>query len=155
VRAIVALALVVVAAASAVSAGATIVPQRGMAGVALGMSPAAVRAKLGKPLRIVRGRNVFGPYTEFRYPFLLRVHFQGNDAVSSIATTGRKERTAAGVGVGSTQAHVRARVANVRCERLFNQRHCYVGSFRPGTRVTDFFIRNGRVTRVVIGFVLD
>jgi hypothetical protein len=146
---------VVFTAGTAASAGATIVPQRGMAGVQLGMTQATVRAKLGKPLRVIRGRNFFGPYTEFHYPFLLKVHFQGHNAVSSVATTGRKERTAAGIGAGSTEAQLRARVPNVKCEVLFRQRHCYVGSFRPGTRVTDFFIRNGRVTRVVVGFVLD
>jgi hypothetical protein len=147
--------VVAIVVGTAATASATIVPQRGMAGVQLGASQANVRATLGKPLRIVRGRNEFGPYTEFRYPFALRILFQGNGGVSSIETRGRKERTAAGVGVGSTESEVRQRVANVRCSTLFGLRHCYVGSFRPGRRVTDFMLRNGRVTRIVVGFVLD
>lgn len=34
-------------------------------------------------------------------------------------------------------------------------RHCYVGTWMPGKKVSDFAIRNGRVTRVSIGYVID
>jgi hypothetical protein len=132
-----------------------IVPQRGIAGVRLGMTKAHVRALRGTPLLVLHGRNDFGPYTEFRYPFLLRVLLQGNATVTGIDTTGRKYRTRAGVGVGSTERDVRRKLGGVRCVTEFGFRHCFVGLFRPGRRVTDFHVRRGRVTRVVIGFVLD
>ena len=109
---------------------------------------------LGKPLAVIRRRNEFGPFTEYRYPFLLRVFFQGNERATAVETRGRRERTARGVGVGSTGAQVRRLVRGVRCEGG-RDGHCFVGSFRPGRRVTDFFLRGGRVARIVVGVVID
>ena len=134
----------------AAPAGAVLVPQQGMAGIRLGMTQAKVRAKLGKPASVTHGSNDFGKYTELRYPGL-RVTFQGNATVSAIWTGARRERTARGIGVGSTVAAVRARVPGVRCERS----HCFVGKFLPGRRVTDFFLRKGKVSAITVGFVLD
>lgn len=148
-------ATAVAALALAGSIGATIVPQRGMAGVTLGITKASVRTVLGAPLRVVHGRNDFGGYTEFRYPHLVRVTFQGNATVTAISTTGVRERTANGAGVGSTQPQLRAKVAHLTCETAGSFRHCFVGRFDPGRRVTDFSISSGKVTRVVVGFVID
>jgi hypothetical protein len=136
-------------------AGATIVPQQGMAGVRVGMTRAQVEAALGTPLRVVRGTNDFGRYTELRYPFRVRVLLQGDVSVTAVWTTGRRERTASGVGVGSTEAEVRAGVRGVRCETVGGFRSCSLGSFRPGARVTDFQLRAGRVVRVTVGLVID
>lgn len=137
------------------SASALIVAQKGMAGVRLGMTQAKVESILGNPLAEIHGQNDFGPYTELRYPYRVKVFFQGNATVTSIETRGTHERTARDVGVGSTEAQVKAKVAGVRCETFFGFRSCYVGSFSPGTRVTDFHLRDGRVVRVVVGFVID
>lgn len=144
-------ALVLVAAAEA-----TIVPQQGMAGVRLGMTKAQVRSAAGAPIAIKHGRNDFGSFTEFRYPFRVTVFFQGDRTVTNVRTTGRTERTLEDVGVGSTEARVKARVPGVRCKTFFRDfRECYVGSYRPGTRVTAFHMRRGRVVRVDVGFVID
>jgi outer membrane protein assembly factor BamE (lipoprotein component of BamABCDE complex) len=151
-------ALAVVVAVSALvvtaSASAKIVPQQGIAGVRLGMSQAKVRAVLGRPASRKHGTNDFGAYTTFRYAGLA-ITFQGNAAVTSMSTTRRSEKTASGVGVGSTEAQVRARVSGVTCKTEFGSRHCYLGAFLVGHRVTDFFIKRGRVTRVNVGRVLD
>ena len=136
------------------AAGAAIVPQKGIAGVSLGMPQASVRATLGRPRRVQRGTNEFGRFTIFHYAGL-RVSFQGGAAVTSVDTTRRSERTARGVGVGSTEADVRRYVRGVRCRTEFGFRHCFVGAFLPGKRVTDFVIRRGRVARVTVGFVVD
>lgn len=136
--------------ALAAPAGAVLVVQQGMAGIRLGMTKAEVRAKLGPPVATKHGSNDFGTYTELRYSGL-RVTFQGNRTVTAISTSARRERTRRGIGVGSTKAAVRARVAGIRCERG----HCFVGKFLPGHRVTDFFLRNGRVSSITVGFVID
>ena len=151
-----ALAVLALTSVSCVStASAAIVPQRGIAGVTLGMSKAIVRAKLGAPDRVERGRNEFGNFERFRYAGLT-IFFQGRTAVSAIDTTRRLERTRRGVGVGSPERDVRRLVEGVRCRTEAGRfRHCFVGAFLPGRRVTDFVIRRGRVVRVTVGFVLD
>jgi opacity protein-like surface antigen len=136
------------------AAPAVVQPQRSISGVALGMTQAQVRAALGTP-RVSRGSNDFGPFTVFRYAGGLTVRFQGNARVSSVETTGLGDRTVRGVGVGSTEAIVRARVAGVRCVTESGFRHCHLGQFLAGRRVTDFAIANGRVTRILVGVVID
>ena len=70
------------------------------------------------------------------------------ESVTSVVTTGLGDRTAKGVGVGSTEGAVRANVPGVRCERISGSRSCHTHAFTAGRRVTDFFIRGGKVTRV-------
>jgi hypothetical protein len=113
-----------------------------------------VRAKLGAPARIRRGTNDFGPFVQLVYP-RVTVTFQNGPKATGVRTTSRLERTARGVGVGSTEAQVRARVAGIRCESVGDFRHCFVGRFLAGRLVTDFQLRKGRVSVVVIGYVLD
>jgi hypothetical protein len=138
------------------TAAAKLVPQTGMAGVALGQSRLHVRAVLGAPSRVIHGTNEFGAYTEFRYGArALRLVFQANAGLTSISTSARRERTRTGVGVGSTEAQVKAGVPGVRCAGSGTARHCYLGRFLAGRRVTDFRLGSGRVTRVVVGFVID
>jgi len=136
------------------SATAVVVPQRGIAGVQLGMTKAAVRGQLGKPRKIEQGSNEIGPFTTFRYP-TLSITFFGGPRVTSVTTTSPTERTSRGVGVGSRTSEVLAKVAKVRCVTESGFRHCFVGSFVPGKRVTDFTIKNGKVARITVGFVID
>jgi hypothetical protein len=144
----------VVALALTSAAPARIVVQKGIAGVQLRMTRAQVQTRLGKPPKVRNGTNIFGRWTEFLYP-RVRVTFQSGPLVTALRTTSARERTARGVGPGSTEAQVRARVAHVRCKTDGGFRHCWVGQFLPGKLVTDFHIRRGRVSAVVIGYVLD
>ena len=147
---------VVTGLALAGTASAKLIPQRGMAGVALGMSRAQARTVLGTPSRVIHARNEFGVYTEFRFTGrALRLVFQGNGGLTSISTTGRRERTRTGVGVGSTEAQVKHGVPGVKCEGAASARHCFLGTFSAGKRVTDFRLTSGRVSRVAVGFVID
>jgi hypothetical protein len=128
---------------------------KGIAGARIGNTRAEVRAALGTPRTVKHGTNDFGSFTEFRYAGGLRVDFQGNTKVTSVTTTGRGDRTARGVGVGSSERSVRRRVAGVTCETTAGTRSCHTGDFLPGKRVTDFRIRHKRVTRVTVGIVID
>jgi hypothetical protein len=139
----------------AASADAMIQVDRGIAGARLGNSRAEVRAALGTPSKVTSGTNDFGPWVNYRYPGGIRVMFQGRTQVTSVSTSGRGDRTSRGVGVGSTEASVKARVKGVKCETIVSIRSCHTGDFLAGRRVTDFRIKGGKVTSVAVGFVID
>ncbi len=142
----------------AVPAGASALIQvdRGIAGARLNNTQAEVRAALGKPGRVVNGRNDFGPFRVFRYRGGISVSFQGRRKVTAVTIKGLGDRTARGVGVGSTEQAVKKRVRGITCETFFGTtRSCHTGDFRAGTRVTDFRIKRGKVRRVTVGFVID
>jgi hypothetical protein len=147
-------AVVVATLAAAGNAAAAIVVQRGMAGVTIGMTKAKVRALLGAPAKLHNGRNEFGRYTQFDYSNVT-ILFQSGSHVTALRSRNSYEKTSRGVGVGSRAFDVRTKVPNVRCVNESGFNHCYVGTFKPRHIITDFLIRNGRVTLVVVGRVLD
>ena len=138
-----------------VSANAVVQINRGIAGARLGNTKAQVRAALGNPARVVNGTNEFGNFTEFRYRGRITVSFQSGNRVTAVTTRGLGDRTNRGVGVRSTLAAVQNRVPGVSCQAFPPLRLCQVGQGLPGQRITAFFVRNGRVTRVTVGFVID
>ncbi len=136
------------------AAQAKIVLQSSISGIKLGMTRAEVRDRV-EPSKIVRGRNEFGPYTIFQY-FRLRVTFQGNDGATAVSTTRWNQETPAGIHVRSTESQLRAAYPGARCRTEFgNFRHCWIGRFEAGRRVTDFRISAGRIRSILIGFVID
>jgi hypothetical protein len=139
----------------AAPADAMIQVDRGIAGARIGNSKAEVRAALGKPRRVVKGVNVFGPFTQFRFRGGVRVGFQGNRGVTLVSTRGLGDRTASGVGVGSTEAQVVSGVAGITCATFSGTRICQTGEGLPGQRLTAFFIDGGTVERVDVGIVID
>jgi hypothetical protein len=148
--------LAAAAAALAVAAGANaaIVPQQSIAGIKLGMSKTQVKAKLGPPQSIHNGTNDFGAFTTFRYR-AVEVTFQSGAQATGIVTRSRNQRTARGVGVGSTVFSVLVGTPGIRCENESGFVHCFLGAFTIGRVVTDFVIHDARVTRVTLGRVLD
>lgn len=128
----------------AAPSSATINPGRGMSGVSLGMTKAQVKARLGRPVAAAGGR--------WFYPRVWVV-FRGTRA-AEITTTRSTERTAAGLGVDSTEAQVRRFYPQAVCGPYpVSFRRCRLGSGRPGTRVTDFLIGRGRVLQVTIALL--
>jgi hypothetical protein len=151
------LATLLVLLAAPAAADATVVPQKSIAGVRLGMTQTQVRAELGRPGRIKQGNNDFGPFTQFVYSKRkIVVSFQGRTRVTSVYTSSRSQRTSKSVGVGSSEHRLLLRVRHVRCETFGNDvRSCHVGRFEGGRVVTDFRLRRKRVVNVTVGRVID
>ena len=139
-----------------VGAGAVIQIDQGIGGVRIGNSGAEVRAALGRPDHVRRGRNAFGRFARYEYTAeRMRVTFQGGRRVSLVSTAGVGDRAMSGVGVGSTEREVGAGIPGVKCETIAGARSCHTNEFRAGQRVTDFIIRGGKVARVNVGIVID
>lgn len=143
------LVTVLTLAASAGIAGARMVIGRGMFRVYLGESKPQVLTTLG-PL----GPIWTGPVTGYRpqttsqrtwfYPNRdLSVGFR-NQRVVDLFTTDRSERTASGVGVGSSYSYVMQHVPGVLCS--YPQRTCTSLVYRNGKTYETFFsLDNSRV----------
>ena len=125
---------------AAQSAAATIRPQHGMSNVVLGMTKTQVRARLGSPVATGGGRFYFAR---------VWVGFRLGHAVE-ITTTRATEKTASGVGVGSTESAVRRVYPSVVCAPSGGFRRCRLGSGKPGTRATDFMLGHGVVLQVTV-----
>ena len=151
------LALSIACLAALVGAGtaqAVIVLQSSISGIKLGMTRPEVRAKV-EPSSVVHGTNEFGPYTVFRY-FRLRVTFQGNEGATAVSTTRSRQETPVRIHVLSTESALRAAYPGARCKtELGALRHCWIGRFQAGRRVTDFRISTGVVRSILVGFVID
>lgn len=144
--------------AAPAAAHTTVVPQRSIAGIKLGMTREQVEARLGKPSEVNRANHdIVGSYTELRYGRTYIAIFAGTDGeVFNITTRSRRERTSTGVGVGSTERQVKRGVRRVRCDRSFGIHQCAVGRFEAGRTVTTFrFSKRGRVKSVSLGRVID
>ena len=89
----------------------------------------------------------------------VQVTFRGTGktaTVVNLSTTSRKERTSGGIGVGSSERALAAKLKGERCVTQLGYRHCYLGNWKPGYVVTDFSIsKSGRVTRITLGLVID
>ena len=134
-----------------------IVPQVGIAGVRLLMTEPRVRGLLGPPLRTVRRKpEILGRSRELVYRGL-RVSFPGWYGGNAIAIQAESERyrTRGGAGVGSTEVALTTALSGERCETSGEVRACRIGDELPGRTVTLFRLRDGRVSSVLIGIVID
>lgn len=129
----------------------------GINGVKIGQTQAQVRANLGSPSKTVKSKNDFGPVTTFRYTALkMVVTFQNNSNVTDVATTGLGDRTAGGVGVGSSLAYLKAKLVGEKCESVTGSLSiCHIGKLGAGSRVTTFRLKSQKVTEVSVGIVID
>ena len=147
---------VLLAFALAPSAHAAIQLDRGIAGARLGNTRAEVRAALGSPSKVGTGTNDFGRWVRYTYPGKIIVFFQGREQVTSVETAGLGDRTARGIGVGSTEGELKGAVKGLQCESLGGTTSsCRTGPLEAGNRLTDFRVANGRVESVLVGIVID
>jgi hypothetical protein len=151
----VSLSLVVVALAFGAPAGqAKLVVQQSLAGVKLGMTATQVRGVLGDPRSVsYPSDQIQGSVKHMDYGLTdVWLNRGAEGTVYMVTTTSRKQRTDAGIGVGSTRAAVMKSVAHVKC----NSQSCFVGPLNPGVKVTAFLLSAaGKVRSITLGYVED
>src|SRR4051794_39359641 len=120
-----------------------------MFGISLGQSETHVRHKLGRPNEITHPRR---HETDWYYGRRdLDLTFAGKkQRLSEMLTRNPRERTANGVGVGSTEAQVITGVGHASCEAnppgrgrvcMVESRHAFtIFGLDNGTTVSDIFI---------------
>jgi hypothetical protein len=148
----------------AASASATIVPNKGMAGVELGDCIGRAVKVLGPPDRTF-GSSDFAGFKESYYynKSALKLEFRrGAGAcleLTSIRTRSGIERTKEGVGKGTTRKALRAKLTGEKCRTFRHPKRitiCWLGSMTPSKPVTEFRIDSkGRVNNVRVGIVID
>jgi hypothetical protein len=135
---------------AAAPASAKIVVNRSIAGVKLGMSQQKVISLIGLPDTTITNAALDTNWTYKKRGLQVTFHPRTTtNNVTTIFVRKRGERTASGVGVGSSYQAVRRHVAGVRCERAPNprQRWCFV---RSGRKVTTFVISSKRRVHEVV-----
>jgi hypothetical protein len=130
-------------------AGATLVINGGMFGVSLGNTLKQARQKLGRPNEVDHsGATTTWFYSERG----LYIDFSRNNRVHDLETDGFSQRTASGVGVGSSETALMRLMPGVHCSPNFQGSQgseCIAASAHV---VTDFHItgRRGLVQSVLI-----
>jgi len=147
-------------AASAASARVqSLIPQKSLGGLKIGMVASQVRGVVGKPdSNKIVNHPLMGKTRQMKFG-LVEVTFRGTASsatVVNLSTTSRKERTSGGIGVGSSEKALKSKLTGERCVTELGYRHCYIGKRSAGFVVTDFSIsKSGRVTRITLGLVID
>lgn len=135
------------------------VPQGSIRGVKVGMTLDQVRARLGAPkTNRLTTHPILGQTRTLTYGQLtVTIDGRANTSlVTSLITSSRFDRTSSGLGVGSTEAALRAGIKGLKCETELGYRTCRLGVLRAGRLVTDFSIsRTGKVRRITLGRVID
>jgi hypothetical protein len=149
---------------AAAPATATIVPNQGMAGVRLGQCQQQVIDILGFPDRTFGSHDFAGIKSSYYYNAeALKLEFRRGAGeclvLSSIRTRSGEERTKEGVGKGTKQKALRAKLKGEKC-RTFKQptriRICWIGSRIPSKPLTEFRIDSkGRVNNVSVRTLID
>jgi hypothetical protein len=152
----VAVAAMVVGLMIAGSAGAKIVVNRSVHGVALGATQAQVRARLGRP-DSSRGDGQGGVNWSYKKLKLVidledvSLSGAGPRRVVALTTRSTKERLANGLGIGSTERALKSRIKGLMCDDSSGFCDVKITNTFHGVYETDFDLgRNGRVNEVAL-----
>jgi hypothetical protein len=134
-------------------AGAKIVLNQSIAGIKLGEAKQTVRKQLGPPGQVIAPSSANQNQTQWVYKTRkLLVGFQKGHVVQ-VFTMNRSQKTAGGIGVGSTKAAVLSHIKGVQCQHVpgFTGQEC-ITAVRRGAKewTTDFHINNGHVSSVLV-----
>ena len=134
-----------------------IVPQQSIDGVHLLMSAPGVRHVLGAPKSTKTLKDEIQGTIRLMDYGKTKVYLSAtaDGTVFSIMTTDRRQKTATGVGVGSTERALKRGVKSLHCTAPGANRACTVGRELAGKRVTRFVLSGGRVRQITLGFVID
>lgn len=133
-------------------AGAKIVVNQSIAGVSLGEAKSAVRQHLGAPAAI----KPEGNKSDWIYPgrkLLVGLH---NGRVVEVFTQNPGQKTASGVGVGSSIAAVKSHIKGVRCQHVpnYNGQECItMAKHGANDWTSDFHVDKGKVTSVLVNIL--
>src|SRR5947209_5999653 len=131
-------------------AGARIVVNQSIAGVNLGESKQQVRSHLGAPAAV--GHS--GGATQWIYGARALLVGLSNGRVVEVYTKNPSQKTASGIGVGSSQAAVKSRIKGVKCQHVkgFSGQECIVLTAHGVKEwTTDFHLGpNGHVQSVLV-----
>jgi len=133
---------------------AVLIPNHAMGDVRLGWSEQRVVRELGDPVTRLVVSDETGETRRLGYRGLTVLLHDGEVALISTSVSRRANRTRTGVGVGTSERRLRARLWAVACSGSAGGRRCTVGTLRPGRSNTVFVMRRGRVTRISVGNVL-
>lgn len=130
-------------------AGATLVINRGMFGVSLANTVKQVRQKLGRPNEVDHSR---GTTTWFYSGRGVYVDFSRDNRVHDLETQGFSQRTASGVGVGSSETAVMRLVPGIHCSPNSQDSRGVECIATSAHVLTDFHVtsRRGLVQSVLI-----
>ena len=140
-----ALAAVLLVAASPAVAKVTF---SGIGEIRLNMPESAVTDRLGQPSSTEPYRTPQAVRLTYRRQKLTVIVDRNENRVVSITSTARGERTSSGLGVGSREKVVRAKLRGEKCSTALGTLVCSVE--RAG-RHMDFELRRGKVFRVGVG----
>lgn len=152
--------------AEADAADLRIEPGTAIAGIEVGDDEDEAIKALGEPSSRTDAPNEISGATDARLVWAKRgvaatVAPQPGDArrfeVTSIEATDASIRTTEDIGVGSTREELLDAYPDVDCDDEIGGPVvlCRAGDGGPGDVVTDWFVRDGRVDRVVVGQIID
>ncbi len=156
-RRVLTLALVPICLAVAAPAQARIVINERIGAARLSLSDKQVIDRFGKPDNVTHGGSQFGPSKTFHYfARKLRVSFYDIEeprVAWKLRTASSGERTASGLGVGSSVRSVRRKLSGERCHVRAGNGSCQViHRKRFDDRKTIFSFSGDRVDSVTIRF---